>query len=270
MTASRRPTRRRRVLIALALAALAAPASTPGVRAADASTARRPGRPAAGPPAIAQPSPARPLVVLKIGDSLGEELGFGLRDVLGASPDVRVLQEAVGDTGLARPDYYNWPLHLDQELARFRPRAVVVLLGANDAQNFVSDGRVVEFGSPAWQRIYGARVGTIMREATAAGAHVLWLGLPIMASPAFSAKVARINAIYAAEAGAHRGVNFLATWSLFANAHGGYAAYLPDASGHLVLMRNPDGIHFSEAGDDRLATALVGAMERDWRIRLRP
>ncbi|HUZ21294.1 MAG TPA: DUF459 domain-containing protein [Acidimicrobiales bacterium] len=219
-------------------------------------------------PAIVQPSAAAHLTLLKIGDSLGEELGFGLSDVLGTNRNVTVLQEAVGDTGLARPDYYNWPLHLSQELAKYRPRGVIVMLGGDDGQGFVDQGRTVQFGSSLWHSIYAQRVAKMMSEATAAGAHVLWVGLPIMGSAYFSSEMAQMNAIYAAEAASHPDVTFMPSWKLFTNAAGQYSAYLPSPTGQLELMRNPDGVHFSGAGADRLATAVVEAMDRAWKIRL--
>lgn len=215
---------------------------------------------------IPQPSAAHPLVLLKIGDSLGEELGFGLTDVIGPTPAVRVLQDAVGDSGLARPDFYNWPVHLASELRADRPAAVVVLLGGDDGQNFVDAGTVVHFGTARWHAVYSSRVAEMMDEATQAGAHVLWVGVPIMSSPVLSAEMAKMNSIYAAQAARHPGVTFLSTWSLFASPHGTYAASLPDASGKPVLLRNPDGVHFSRAGEDRLATAVVAAMDRAWHI----
>ena len=206
--------------------------------------------------------------MLKIGDSLGEELGFGLRDVLGHNPYVTVLQEAIGDSGLARPDFYNWPMHLKQELAQYHPNAVIVMLGGDDGQGFTYNGRTVYFGSALWRSIYGQRVAAMMTEATAAGAHVVWVGLPIMSSPSFSAEMTVMNTIYATEAAAHPGVTFVPTWRLFANRLGQYSAYLAGPSGQLELMRNPDGIHFSGVGEDRLATAVVGAMAKTWKIRL--
>ncbi|HUY06712.1 MAG TPA: DUF459 domain-containing protein [Acidimicrobiales bacterium] len=221
-----------------------------------------------GLPAIVQPIASHHLVLLKIGDSLGEELGFGLRDMLGTNKHVTVLQNAVGDTGLARPDYYNWPLHLSQQLAQYHPQGVIVMLGGDDGQGFVDQGRTVEFGTALWRSIYAERVATMMAEATEAGAHVIWVGLPIMGSGYFSAEMAQMNAIYAAEAATHAGVTFVSTWMLFANPAGQYAAFLPGPGGTSELMRNPDGVHFSGAGADRLASAVVGAMERAWTIRL--
>ncbi len=263
----RRSSARRRALVVAALfAAFAAAPRTTAVAADTAlrSTAR--GSPRL--PPVLQPSVAHHLTILKIGDSLGEELGFGLTDVLGHDRFVTVVQDAVGDTGLARPDYYNWPQHLATELSQLHPRVVVVLLGGDDGQNFNANGGVVVFGSPAWHAIYSARVAALMSEATAAGAHVVWVGLPVMSSVSFSAEMAAMNAIYAAQAASHPGVLFVATWKLFADASGRYAASLPGPNGQAVLMRNPDGVHFSGAGDDRLATAVVAAMERAWHVRL--
>ncbi len=239
--------------------------ASPLTRSSETSRAPRAGRDL---PPVRQPSASHPLVLLKIGDSLGEELGYGLTDVVGPTRDVRILQEAVGDSGLARPDFYNWPLHLAEELRSFHPSAVVVLLGADDGQNFLDNGTVVQFGSARWHAVYSGRVAQMMAEATGAGAHVLWVGIPIMSSPSFSAEMEKMNAIYAAEASRHPGVTFLSTWALFANAHGSYSAYLPGPSGQSVLMRNPDGVHFSRAGEDRLATAVVAAMDRAWHVHI--
>jgi len=53
------------------------------------------------------------------------------------------------------------------------------------------------------------------------------------------------------------GVLFLDTRPLFADAGGAYAAYLPDSSGALTLMRAPDGVHLSPQGGTRLAEAVL-------------
>ncbi len=219
-------------------------------------------------PPVMQPSASAHLTLLKIGDSLAEELGFGLRDVLGSNHNVSIIQDAVGDTGLARPDFYNWPAHLAQELAADHPRGVIVMLGGDDGQGFSYRGQTVRFGSAMWHSIYAQRVGSMMSEATAAGAHVIWVGLPIMRSAFFSSEMAQMNAIFSAQAASHPGVTFVPTWNLFANAAGSYSAMLPGPTGRLELMRNPDGVHFSGAGDDRLATAVVHAMDIVWKVHL--
>ncbi len=219
------------------------------------------------PPPIAGPSAAHPITVLEMGDSLGEDLGFGLADVI-TNPYVHVLQKAVGDTGLARPDYYNWPAELSVLLAQYHPQIVIVFLGGNDAQSFFQNGRIFSFGTPSWKAAYATRVGTVMKEATAAGAHVLWVGMPIMASGTLSSDMRTLNSIFRSQAAIHPGVTYMSSWKLFTNTSGAYSAYLPDASGNEVLARNPDGVHLYQAGDDRLARASVGEAKMAWHVDL--
>ena len=42
------------------------------------------------------------------------------------------------------------------------------------------------------------------------------------------------------------------------------------AEGQLVIVREPDGFHFSPAGADRLADRAIATMERSWHLVLRP
>jgi hypothetical protein len=84
----------------------------------------------------------------------------------------------------------------------------------------------------------------------------------------FSAEMAQMNSIYSAQAILHPGVTFVPTWNLFANVAGQYSASLPGPGGQMQLMRNPDGVHFSGAGEDRLAVATVQAMNIAWKIHL--
>jgi hypothetical protein len=56
-------------------------------------------------------------------------------------------------TGLSRPDYYDWPAHLEQDMAAVDPRVVVLLVGANDDQPLRTPGG----GSPTSARPGGSR-----------------------------------------------------------------------------------------------------------------
>lgn len=238
------------------------PPSRPGQRRAT---------PPTGLPPLAQPSAARPLTILDVGDSIGEDLGIGLGDELAAVPHVTVLQNSVGDTGLANLGYYDWLAQLPKELAQYHPQAVAVMLGGNDAQPFQAGNAVVQFGTPAWHRIYSRRVGELMSEATSTGARVVWVGLPIMGptSGLSNADMRMENAVYAADAKAHRGVTYVASWKLFENAAGQYATYLTGPGGNLVQVRDPDGIHIDPpGGTDLLGAYVVHAMERTWHVRL--
>lgn len=218
-----------------------------------------------GPPPVPQPTAARPLVMLEIGDSIGEDLGFGLGDQFGGNSLVVLHQTAVEDTGLARPDYYDWPAHLEQYLQKWHPKVVVAMFGANDAQNFIQNNVGVVFGSSLWRTDYGERVAQIMDEVTAAGAHLFWVGMPIMQNAGFSEQMLEVNAIYSAEAASHPGVTYYSTWKLFSNSAGQYSTYLNTPGGQ-IEARDIDGVHIAPAGWDYLANALVKPMQRAWHI----
>ncbi len=221
------------------------------------------------PPPIAQPTRAHPLVMLEIGDSIGEDLGYGLGDVFSNDPRVRVLQKAVIATGLARPDYYNWPVALEADLKKYRPGVVVVMLGANDDQSLsLANGGAVAVGTPQWDRVYRQRVQLLMDEAVAAGAHVLWVGLPPLDSPAVNSAFAiRVNSIAKAAAEATSGVTFAGSWNLLAGPKGAFVQY-KKVNGILQQIRYSDGVHLAPYGWDLLASYLLGPMQQAWHVQL--
>jgi hypothetical protein len=167
-------------------------------------------------------------------------------------------------TGLARPDYYNWPARLREITADTDPDAFVVMFGANDGQNIAAEGAVLEFGSGAWEREYRARVDAVMELLSDDGRMLYWVGQPLARSADFDAKMQVLNAIYAEAAQGHERVRYIDTREMFAGPDGGYAAYLEDESGQSVLMRQQDGIHLTRAGGERLAAVVFGLLDQHW------
>jgi lysophospholipase L1-like esterase len=217
---------------------------------------------------VPQPTAAHPLEMLDIGDSIGEDLGFGLADEFGGNPLVKLYQAAQVNTGLANPAYYDWPVHLEKFLAQYHPKVVVAMFGGNDATNFIQFNQGVVFGSPLWRTDYGERVAQIMDEVTASGARLLWVGMPIMQDPSFSASMQQLNAVFQHEAQIHPGVTYYSTWKLFSNSAGQYSAYLQTPGGQEVQARYADGVHLAPGGYDLLASALVAPMQQAWHVRL--
>jgi uncharacterized protein len=229
--------------------------------------ASRPSRPVR----ITQPSPAHVLTILDIGDSIGEDLGSGLSDELGNVADVKLIDDSVGDTGLANLGYYNWLAELPTEIAKYHPQAVVIMLGGNDGQAFQSGTTVVQFGTPLWHRIYEARVAELMAEATNAGARVIWVGLPVVGPTAdlSNSDIEAQNAVYAAAAAENPAVTYVSSWKLFENAAGQYSTYLSIPGQGLVQVRDADEVHLDPTGGtDLIGSYVVAQMERAWHVRL--
>jgi uncharacterized protein len=232
-------------------------------------------------PPLAQPTASHPLTILDIGDSVGTDLGFGLGDEFTSDKYVHVLQEGLDDTGLDRPDYWNWPGHLEQYLKRYHPGAVVIMMGANDDQNLnEKDDTTSEFcphfgppcvvplGSPAWTADYTARVKLLMQESLLAGAHVLWVGMPPMGGGnVTSAFCQQINAIAISQAKLLPDVTYVSSWSVLGGKRGQFVLF-KKINGHTQQIRANDGVHLDPYGWDLLAAYLVDPMEHAWRINL--
>ena len=82
---------------------------------------------------IRKPTGTNKLRVVVVGDSLASGFGVYLERVMKPSL-VRVSRQGRISTGLARPDYFDWPVALSEIVDNFRPDLIVVMLGENDNQ----------------------------------------------------------------------------------------------------------------------------------------
>jgi hypothetical protein len=217
-----------------------------------------------GPPLLPRPATAAPLTVLSVGDSIGIDLGQALARLLEAKGNFVTRIDGREASGLARPDYFDWPYQIASDMGAVHPDVVVAMFGANDAQGFIVNGQGILFGTPEWRQIYRERVAQVMEEVTGSGRPLVWVGMPVMGSPTLSAGLRVINGIVSSEARAHRGVIYVDSWRAFTNGDGRYSPYLPNASGHLELAREQDGVHLTAAGGDLLAADVYRALRTFW------
>lgn len=216
-----------------------------------------------------QPTPENPLRVLVVGDSIGLDLGQPLVNDLAATGVVTPTLDGRVNTGLSRPDYFDWSAELRVDLANRQPQLVVVMMGANDPQSLVGAGAGTPYGTPAWNTEYGQRAGSFMDEAIAAGAHVLWVGMPPMARSDLNSEMQVVNGIVESEIAARPvGATYLGSSSVLADSQGNFTAYLPDPSGAEVNIRTPDGTHLSPGGGEVLSRAVIQSMRTTLHINL--
>lgn len=206
------------------------------------------------------------------GDSLSAEFGKSLHRLGYDSGEIWPLG-AVDfhvSSGLARPDYFNWPAEITAKVQELDPHVVVLMLGSNDDQNLKGpDGRTHSFGSEAWQTEYRRRVGAVMDQILAGDRYVVYVGVPIMRNGDRNPRYELINSIIEGEAkqADRKGkVWYVDAYTLFQDGDGAYAQYLPNEKGELVEVRTGDGIHFQRAGADRLARRTLEVMSRPFGI----
>jgi len=264
-------------------AAPATGASTPPPGAASSAASAGPSSASSGPsptplapatkPGLAPlpiPTAAAPLRVLAIGDSIGLSFGQSLATKLDASGLAHTTVDGREGTGLARPDAFDWSAEVQADLAQFHPQVVVAMFGGNDDQDVIVNNRFIAFGSTRWQQIYAARVAQIATEVHAAGARLLWAGLPVMRSAGKTARFATVMAVTRGALAGRDGVVFVDNFATLAGPGGGYVDAMQNSDGQEVLVREPDGIHLSPAGADRLAGTAIGAMVAAWHVDLVP
>ena len=207
--------------------------------------------------------------ILEIGDSLGNDLGWGMAREFGSTIGHRLEQFDKSSTGLTTPWYWNWPKHEHHYLSQYHPQLVIMTFGANDEQGLKVNGHVFAFASASWVRAYEAIVRRAATMATRTGAYVLWVGMPIMAPNGYRQGMTVINSIDAKVARSVPGMTFLPSWSLFADAQGGFenAAQIGPRR---QLLRESDGIHLSFVGEDVWATHVTLELGAIYHVRVLP
>jgi uncharacterized protein len=213
------------------------------------------------PPNPKDPTAANPLRVLIVGDSIGIDLGDALQPDLAQTGVVSAALDGRVSTGLTRPDYFNWPAELTADLRSQNPQVVVIMIGANDAQDFLGPPDV-PYTSPQWNTLYAQRVAQFMQIAQSGGATVLWVGMPPMQNPGLNAKMSDVNAVVQQQAvKTHPPVTYLSTDRSLGTAQGGYTAFVTNGAGQVVNVRTPDGTHLTPGGGQLVAQQVIAELQ---------
>ena len=228
------------------------------------------------------PSAATPAKVLIAGDSDAGTFGPYLVTLLDQTGVVDTELDYKVSSGLARPDFFDWPAQFEEKIGTADPDIVVVTFGGNDAQgladNFgtfvvqqpsgtVEEGETVS--DPEWRDEYGKRVGEVMDFLGAGGRTLIWVGIPNDDDDAFTARLAVQNEVVKEQVALHPGVMFIDTWSRFSGRDGNWAEYVidpRDGQGKDVRS-NTDGFHLNENGAEILALDIADAVRAALRER---
>ena len=230
-------------------------------------------KPRAGTPTPKKPafSPKKKLRIWVAGDSLVITPGYAIVRAAGSSPAMEPVGTVDGRvaTGLSRPDVFNWFDEIRRQVKELHPKVVVLAFGGNDDKAYMTglpDGVSIDaFGGSVWRREYARRVGGLMDMINRGGALVIWIGLPQTSSSEQTQRFDVVNAVVQREARKREGrAVFIDTYTMFAGDNGGYAEYLPNATGKLVKMRAGDGVHFERAGGDLIAREVLKALNKTY------
>jgi hypothetical protein len=232
---------------------------------------KRTPRPAAShPPALRVPNRHNPFRLLVTGDSLSGYLGELLIDETSHVVPMVGWTDTHDGTGLVSPNFVDWSVVAQQQVAAHHPDAVVVMIGGNDFQNMVTaGGRVLIAGTPSWTAEYQRRAAICMRIWTQNSAthRVYWLSMPPVQKAAWAAVDRQIDIALPRAAKSVPGAEYLNILGPITN-HGNYADFVP-VNGQMTLIREPDGVHLNVTGSDIVAHEVLNVMRREWRLRWR-
>jgi uncharacterized protein len=209
-----------------------------------------------------QPTPSDPVEVFVTGDSQAEFIGQLLTDAL---PDdlFDVEVAARNATGLTNPEFFNWEINAQQEIAAREPDAVVMVIGGNDGFNVLVGDQLHSWQDPEWQIEYARRAAVVMRTLSSEGERpVYWVPPP-------TARDDEQNGIYATQnravedaAAAVPGARYV---DIFNTINGGVYSDELRIDGDRVLARQSDGIHFTREGAVVPVRLILEAMAKDYK-----
>lgn len=217
-----------------------------------------------GAPVLRTPTADEPLRLWVGGDSMAEVFGRSLADTSGATGVVDPVVHYEMASGLTRPDYYDWPAALADDVAEHDPEVVVVVLGANDGQGIVLDDGtpVQQVSDPQWVAEYRRRVGGLMDDLRDEGRSVVWVGQPPMRDADYGARLAVVNQAFSAEAADRPWVTYVDPAPVLGGPDGAFVETLPGDDGAPVTVRREDGIHLTPEGAELLAAHVLGVVAR--------
>ena len=211
-------------------------------------------------------SAAAPATVFIVGDSDAGTFGPYLQTLLDGTGIVETQLDYKVSSGLARPDFFDWPAEIDRKLPEVNPDIVVATFGGNDAQGLaVANGEFI-IGDPVaneaeWTEEYQQRVGAVMDQLLEGGRTLIWVGIPNDDNPDVTQRMAIQDRAAKAAAAERPEVIFIDTWKRFSGRDGNWAEFVIDPrDGEGKDVRADDGFHLNTTGAEILALDIAQAI----------
>ena len=254
-------------------------------------------------------------MVVVVGDSMADWLGYGLDENYADHPEIGVEREIRATSGLVRYDAKNealdWPPAVKEALSNEKPNAIVVMLGLNDRlplrdkaqaqlkrngepaqganqaagkssqdkdaapadaetplqtarqtdpQHTGSDGPY-DFHTDQWAALYTKRIDAMIAALKSKGVPVIWVGLPAIRGTKATSDMSYLDELYR-ERAERAGIIYVDIWDGFVDDDGDYAVQGPDFEGQTRRLRTADGVHFTKAGAQKIASYVDRELRR--------
>jgi uncharacterized protein len=198
-----------------------------------------------------------------IGDTFAEGMLSGLVAAMGTDARVNIQRKTNEFSGIMAADFDAKAKAFEDAIAKEPMNVAIVMMGEDDRVSFKNDdGKRVPIASPDWLAEYAQRLDRLMKAIKRKNAAVYWAGLPTLARTDANQQASAMNDAIRERAYLN-GFKYIDTAAGFADESGAYSAYGPDLAGKIRVLREADGIHFTDAGNSKLANFVEKDLRRD-------
>jgi uncharacterized protein len=221
------------------------------------AAAQSPDTPVMGSSATAEPPPAgeaeQMTRILVLGDDVGGGLGAGMVRMGEIDGRFDVALRFNEESGLARPEVYDWVASLPKILESSDYDVIVALIGANDRQMIRAGNARYAFNTPEWIAAYSVQMDRLLDTLKASGAKVYWVSLPPMADAEYDAAMRIISDLQRQRAEA-KGVGYIDIRPQLSNPDGSYTDTGRDDTGEILAQLVLQAIQSGKAPSQAAAT----------------
>ena len=199
-----------------------------------------------------------------VGDSFASGLLTGLLEALGSDARLNIQKKPRPVEGVMSGDFEAKMRELDEAAAREPMNIGIVMVGEDDRVPLkgTTSKKLVAIGSAEWKAEYTRRIDRLMKAVKHKSVSVYWVSLPNLARNDANEQAQIMNEIIRERAYLN-GFKYIDAFTGFADETGAYSAYGPDLAGKIRVLRDGDGVHFTEAGNRKLAHFVEKELRRD-------
>ena len=197
------------------------------------------------------------------GDTFAAGLLNGLAESFGSDTRL-VIQKKIRELdGIMSAGFEEKVRELETGFVSEPASIVVVMVGEDDRVPLKSaSNRRVPIMSPEWKAEYARRLDRVMKAVKGKNAGVYWVGLPNLARADANEQAQGMNEVMR-ERAYQNGLRYIDAYAGFTDESGAYSAYGPDLAGKIRVLREGNGVNFTEAGNRKLAHFVEKELRRD-------
>lgn len=201
--------------------------------------------------------------VTVIGDTFADGILFGLVEAMGADTRLNIQRKLRPVYAIMSGDFESKAKAFEAAISSEPMNIAIVMMGEDDRVSFRNaEGRRVPVATPEWVAEYARRIDRLMKTIKRKNAGVYWVGLPNLARVEANEQALVMNETIRERAYLN-GFKYIDAAAGFADENGAYSAYGPDLAGKIRVLRERDGVHFTEAGNRKLAHFVEKDLRRD-------